>query len=137
MTSSPTPRMLQWTSISLWIWIACAVLFMTTAVVMAPAEKLTLVNVVPIALLNLAFFAYVARTAVRVRSGESIAAAMLLVSLYGIMWIAATAILLAGEFSVESSLPLLVSMIVLALGYLNALISTARVFVLACEEGTV
>jgi hypothetical protein len=122
---------------SLWIWTGCAFLFITTAIHMAPPEKLTFVNVVPFAVLNLAFFAFVLRTAVRVRQGNSIAAAMLLVSIYGILFLVATAILLAGQFTVEASLPLLVTMIVLALGYVNALVSTARVFLMACEKGTV
>ena len=130
MDTSLTQQKLTRTSIAIWIWISFALLFIATAIFMAPSDKQIAMNIVPSIVLNIAFFSYTALIAIRVRRGKSITIALLLLVIYGVLGLMFESFVIFGNISFKASVPLFVSFFLLVVVYINALVMTARVYLM-------
>ncbi len=111
---------------SMWLWMACVVVFIALAYAQAPAEKKTLLGVLATGVPNAALLAFAVWVSVGVRRGKRLTAAAGLLIFYGVAALVAATILLGPGGSYTGSSLLLAWMIVLFLAWLFSLVAVLR-----------
>jgi len=111
---------------SMWVWMACVIVFLAIAYAQAPAEKKTLPGALAPVAVNAIFLGFAGWAAVGVRRGERLTAAAGLLIFYGVAALIAAAILLAMTAAYKGSSVLIAWKIVLFAAWLFSLVLVLR-----------